>query len=57
MRVFELSSLHGCPGNYTAVLYNRVCGYYTEKRFLWYTKKEMFYKLRHEYNCIVSRGF
>lgn len=42
---------------YNGVLYNRLGGYYTEKRFLFYTKKEIFYKLRHEYNCTVARGF
>lgn len=39
MKEFELRSLYGCPGSYTAVLYNRLGGYYTEKRFLYYTKK------------------
>ena len=57
MKEFELRSLHGCPGSYTAVLYSRFGCYYTEKRFLYYTKKEIFYKLRHEYNGTVARGF
>lgn len=39
MKEFALRSLYGCPGSYTAVLYNRLGGYYTEKRFLYYTKK------------------
>ena len=42
MKRFELRSLNGCPGDYTAVLYNRLGGYYTEKRFLYYTKKKYF---------------
>ena len=57
MKTFELRSLNGYTGNYTAVLYNRLDGYYTNQRFLYYTKKEIFYKLRHEYNCTVARGF
>lgn len=57
MKEFELRSLNGYTGNYTAVLYNRLGCYYTERRFLYYTKKEIFYKLRHEYNCTVARGF
>ena len=57
MKEFELRSLNGFQGSYTAVLYNRLGGYYTKKRFLYYTKKEIFYKLRHEYNCTVARGF
>lgn len=57
MKKFELLSLNGYPGAYTAVLYNRSGGYFTEKHFLWYSKKEIFYKLRHEYDCIVARGF
>ena len=57
MKEFELRSLNGCVGDYTAVLYNSLYGYYTKKRFFYYTKKEIFYKLRHEYNCTVARGF
>ena len=57
MKEFELRSLYGYPGSYTAVLYNCLHGYYTEQHFLYYTKKEIFYKLRHEYNCTVSRRF
>lgn len=56
MKKFELCSMRGCPGNYTAVLYNRVGGYYEEKRFLFYSKKEIFYKLRNEYNCTIAKG-
>lgn len=52
---YELIALHGCPGNYTAVLYNRLGMYYKEVRFMWYSKKEIFYKLRNEYDCMVSR--
>lgn len=54
---FELSSLYRDNGAYVAVMYNRLCGYYTERRFLYYTKKEVLYKLRHEEGCTVARGF
>lgn len=54
---FELVKLQGSCNNYTAVLYNRLGGYFVEKRFLWYTKKEVIRILRHEYNTIVKRGF
>lgn len=57
MKEYELCYIKGVPGNYTAVLYNNSHGYYTERRFMWYSKKEMIYKLRHDYNCIVKRGF
>ena len=42
---------------YTAVLRNRLCGYYVEKAFLYYTKKEIFHTLRHDYGCTVGRRF
>ena len=57
MKTFELISLHGVPGSYTAAIYNRAHGYFKEVRFLWCSKKEIFYKLRHEYGCSVPRGF
>lgn len=41
-KFFELMRLNGCPGNYTAVLYNRVGGYFKEVHFMWYTKKRNF---------------
>lgn len=54
---FELRMVTGRPGNYTAVMYNALGGYYKEVAFLWYSKREMYYKLRHEYGCVVSRDF
>lgn len=54
---FELSSLHGCGGCYTAVLYNRCCMYYKEIIFSGYSKRDIYRKLRREYGCIVSRDF
>lgn len=52
---YELIALYGRPGNYTAVLYDRLGQYYKELYFIWYNKKEIFYKLRNEYDCMVSR--
>lgn len=57
MKQFELVSIRGNRGNYTATLYNRLGGYYTEKRFLWYSKKAMFHELRKNYDCIIRKGF
>ena len=57
MKKFELRSLSGCTGSYTAVLKNRFGGYYVEKHFLYYTKKEIFHTLRHDYGCTVGRRF
>ena len=52
---FELVSLEGRTGDYRAVMYNRLGGYYKEVNFLWYRKKEIYSILRNEYGCIVSR--
>lgn len=58
MKKYTLTSLTGCPGSYTATLY---CadngGYWIEKRFLWYSKRDMFYLLRNKYDCIVPHKF
>lgn len=48
MKEFELRSLYGCTGSYTAVLYNRLGGYYTEKRFYTTPKKKYFT------NCVTN---
>lgn len=56
MKQFELVSIRGNRGNYTAVLYNRMGGYYTEKRFLWYSKKDMFRELRRKHACVIRKG-
>lgn len=53
---FELCGLIGKPGNYKAVLYNRLGGYYKEVYFLWYSKKEIAKILRRDYDCIVRKG-
>lgn len=53
---FELLYITGCPGSYTAHLYNREKGYFTEKSFLWYSKREMIYKLRNEYGVVCPVG-
>lgn len=52
---FELCYLSGGSGCYRAKLYNTSNGYYKTVRFLWYSKREIFRKLRNEYGCIVSR--
>ena len=57
MKKFELCSLHGCTGSYTAVLLNRPAGCYVTRHFLCYTKKEIFHTLRHDYGCTVGRRF
>lgn len=44
-------------GGYHATIYNKLGGYYEDKYFMFYTKKEVLYLLRHEHNVIVSRGF
>lgn len=57
MKEFELCSLRGYTGNYTATLYNRSGLYYIEKRFLYYTKKQVIDTLRHNYDCVVGKRF
>ena len=52
---FELRFLTGSTGNYTAVLYNRIGGYYKELRFMWSSKKEIYKILRWDHDCIVRR--
>lgn len=58
MKTFELISLtRDHSGAYVASMYNRLEGYFTERRFLYYAKKEVLYKLRHDEGCTVARGF
>ena len=57
MKEFELRSLCGYTGNYTAILYSRSGLYYLEKRFLDYTKKQVIDILRHNYDCVVGKSF
>ena len=57
MKEFELRSLRGYTGNYTAILYSRSGLYYLEKRFLYYTKKQVIDTLRHNYDCVVGKSF
>lgn len=57
MKEFELCSIDGYPGNYSATIYSRFGNYYTTKRFLFMTKRDMFNKLRREYDCEVARRF
>lgn len=57
MKEFELRSIRGCTGNYKAVMYNRLGGYYKEVNFLWYSKKAMFRELRNGYDCSVAKCF
>ena len=56
-KYLELVSIKGNNCNYTAVVFNPLGQYYEELYFLYYTKKEMIYLLRHKYNVIVRRGF
>ena len=51
----ELLYLSYENGWIVAYMYNRERGYYHHFNFLYYTKKEVIYKLRHEHDCIVSR--
>lgn len=45
----ELIHLYkGNDGSYLASLYNRVGGYFEERRFLYYAKREVIRKLRAE---------
>ncbi len=53
---FELISLRGGRGCYTASIYNRLGGYFKELYFMDYSKKDIIYILRHNHNCIVRRG-
>ena len=57
MKEFELRLLRGYTGNYTAILYSRSGLYYIEKRFLYYTKKQVIDILRHDYDCVVGKSF
>lgn len=58
MKKYELINLYKDKnGYYTAVIYNRLGGYFKEKSFLYYTKKEVLSKLRNEHDCIIKRGF
>lgn len=57
MKEFELRSLRGYTGNYIAILYSRSGLYYIEKRFLYYTKKQVIDTLRHNYDCVVGKTF
>ena len=41
-------------GSYNAIIYYVSGSYCNEKKFIWYTKKEVIDILRNEYNCIVS---
>lgn len=55
---FELRELqHRGYTLYMAVMYNRLGGYYKEQVFMGYPKKEVYWKLRNEYSCLVSRDF
>lgn len=53
----RLTSLYFDGGGYHANIYNPLGGYFEEKFFIFYSKKEIITKLRNEYNVIVSRGF
>lgn len=44
-------------GNWVATIYNRLGGYWKDLTFMWYSKKEVIYKLRHEYGIRVGREF
>lgn len=54
---FELIALSKQGAIYHAVLYNRLGGYYKDQCFWYYNKKEVLWKLRNEYDCIVRRNF
>lgn len=53
----ELARISGNAGNYTAHIYNKIDGYYFRVNFMWYSKREMFSRLRREYDCSVGREF
>ncbi len=53
----EIFALRKEHGNWVAVIYNRLCGYWRDITFMWYSKKEAIYKLRHEYGFKVGREF
>lgn len=57
MKTFELSSLRKDNGMYIATLYNMELMYFKTVRFLWYSRREIISKLRHEYDCKVSNKF
>ena len=56
---FELRSLgrRRVDGNYEAVMYELDRGFYKTVVFMDYSRKEIYHKLRHEYDCIVGRQF
>lgn len=54
---FELIGLGLSNGWYVARCYNRLGGYDKYYRFAGYSKRDVIYKLRHEYGVIVRRGF
>lgn len=60
MKKNELVGIRGCRGCYVATILEYsspfdAWGHYKEYSFLWYPKKEVIYKLRHEHNCVVGR--
>ena len=56
-REFELIALRGSRGCYEASMYHLKYDYFKRVKFYDYSIKEIYYKLRHEYNCMVVRGF
>lgn len=46
----------GIDGCYMAYVYNPIGGYSKIYRFLYYTKKEALYLLRHKYNVTCPHG-
>lgn len=50
----KLISWRGCQGCYDVTWIDEN-GYYRDMKFMWYSKKEIAYKLRHEYNVVVGR--
>lgn len=53
----ELTNLFFDGGGYHATFYNRLGGYYEEKFFVFYSKKDVIRLLRSSYGVIVSRDF
>lgn len=52
----ELVCVSYSNGFVYANLYNIVGKYFHTVSFTGYNKKQIFYKLRHDYSCIVRRG-
>lgn len=50
----ELISWRGSVGCYDVTWIDER-GYYRDMKFMLYSKKEIAYKLRHEYNVVVGR--